>query len=109
MGIIAIQDGQYAEAVTDFGTSQTFNAALAKVLAGDYDGALTTIDKSPEKEDALSYYLKAIIGARKGNKDMMTNNLRTAVTKDPSLKDKARTDVEFLKYREDSDFKSIVQ
>ncbi|MBI3509162.1 MAG: hypothetical protein HY064_00760 [Bacteroidetes bacterium] len=109
LGLIAVQDGQYADAVTDFGSNKTFNVALAQVLAGDLDGALTTIDKSSEKEDALSYYLKAIIGARKGNKDMLVNNLRTACEKDPSMKDKAKSDVEFLKYRDDADFKGIIQ
>lgn len=108
LGLIAVQDGQYSDAVSDFGSNQTFNVALAKVLAGDLDGALTTIDKSSEKEDALSYYLKAIIGARKGNKDVLINNLRTAISKDPSLKDKAKSDVEFLKYRDDSEFKGLV-
>jgi tetratricopeptide (TPR) repeat protein len=108
MGLIEIQNGNYADAVTAFGSNTTFNVALAKVLAGDYDGALTTIDKSAEKEDALSYYLKAIIGARKGNKDMMINNLKSAIAKDPSLKEKAKTDVEFLKFRDDADFKAIV-
>jgi hypothetical protein len=110
LGLIDIQDGKYADALTNFGpATSTFNVALAKVLSGDYDGALATIDKSAEKEDASSYYLKAIIGARKGNKDMLINNLRTAVQKDPSLKAKAKTDVEFLKYRDDADFKSIVE
>ena len=109
LGLIAVQDGQYTDAVTDFGSNETFNVALAKVLAGDLDGALTTIDKSTEKEDALSYYLKAVIGARKGNKDMLVNNLRSAIEKDPSLKDHAKTDVEFLKYRDDADFKGLIQ
>jgi len=108
MGIIAIQDGQYADAVTDFGTNQTFNVALAKVLAGDLDGALTTLDKSSEKDDALSYYLRAVISARKGNKEGIVNNLKTAIEKDPSLKDHAKTDVEFLKFREDADFKAVI-
>ncbi|MCX6312087.1 MAG: hypothetical protein NT084_10690, partial [Bacteroidetes bacterium] len=109
LGIIAIQNGQYADAVTAFGANNTFNVALAKVLAGDLDGALTTLDKSSEKEDALSYYLRAVIGARKGNKDLIVNNLKTAIEKDPSLKDHAKTDVEFLKFREEADFKAVVQ
>lgn len=109
LGLIAVQDAQYTDAVSDFGSNNTFNAALAKVLAGDLDGALTTIDKSAEKEDATSYYLKAIIGARKGNKDMLVNNLRSAISKDPSLKEKAKSDVEFLKYRDDADFKAVVE
>jgi tetratricopeptide (TPR) repeat protein len=108
LGLIAIQDGQYTDAVTNFGANSTFNTALAKVLAGDLDGALTTIDKSAEKEDASSYYLKAIIGARKGNTDMVINNLRTAISKDPSLKSKAASDVEFLKLRDNADFKSLI-
>ncbi|HLG04080.1 MAG TPA: hypothetical protein VI731_10830 [Bacteroidia bacterium] len=108
LGLIEIQNGNYADAVTDFGTINSFNVALAKVLAGDPDEALTTLDKSPEKDDALSYYLKGIIGARKSNKDMMLNNLRTAIEKDPSMKEKAKSDVEFLKYREDAEFKSLV-
>ncbi len=108
LGLIDIQDGKYADALTNFGANKTFNVALAKVLSGDLDGALGVIDSSPEKEDALSYYLKAIVGARKSNKDMLINNLRTAISKDPSLKAKAKTDVEFLKYRDDADFKGIV-
>ena len=108
IGLIDIQDGKYADALTNFGTAKSFNVGLAKVLSGDLDGAASTIDGSSEKEDALSYYLKAIIGARKGNKDMMINNLRTATSKDPSLKAKAKTDVEFLKYRDDADFQGIV-
>jgi tetratricopeptide (TPR) repeat protein len=109
LGLIAVQDGAYAEAVTDFGSNQTFNVALAKVLSGDLDGALTTLDKSPEKDDALTYYLKAVIGARKGNKDMMINNLKSAIGKDPSFKEHAASDVEFLKYRDDADFKAAIQ
>jgi Flp pilus assembly protein TadD len=108
LGIIAVQDGQYADAVTNFGSNTTFNTALAKVLAGDLDGALTTLDKSAEKEDALSYYLRAVIGARKGSKDLVINNLKIAIEKDPSLKANAASDVEFLKYREDAEFKAIV-
>jgi len=108
LGLIDIQDGKYADALTNFGAAKSFNVALAKVLSGDNDGAAGVIDNSSEKEDALSYYLKAIIGARKGNKDMLINNLRTATQKDPSLKAKAKTDVEFLKYRDDADFKGII-
>lgn len=108
MGLLDIQDGKYADALTNFGTAKSFNVGLAKVLSGDNDGAASTIDASSEKEDAVSYYLKAIVGARKGNKDMLINNLRTATQKDPSLKAKAKTDVEFLKYRDDADFQGIV-
>lgn len=108
LGLIAVQNGDYAGAVTNFGNNTTFNVALAKVLSGDLDGASSTIDKSSEKEDALSYYLRAIIAARKGNADGVVSNLRTAISKDPSLKEKAASDVEFLKLRDNADFKSVV-
>ncbi|MEW6467699.1 MAG: hypothetical protein AB1458_02180 [Bacteroidota bacterium] len=108
MGIIDIQNGNYASASSNFGNYKTFNAALALVLQGNLDGASSTLDQSKEKEDALSYYLKAIIGARKGDTNMMINNLKTAIQKDASLKEKAKTDMEFFKYWENADFKSVV-
>lgn len=107
-GIIDIQNGNYASASTNFGSYKTFNAALALVLQGNLDGASALLDQSKEKDDALSYYLKAIIGARKGDTNMMINNLKTAIQKDASLKEKAKTDMEFFKYWENADFKSTV-
>jgi Flp pilus assembly protein TadD len=109
LGIIAIQDGKYADAVSSFGGTKDFNAALAQVLNGDLDGALRTLDASTDKEAALAYYLRAIIGARKGDATMMNNNLRTAIQKEGSLKSKAAQDAEFQKFQDNADFKSITQ
>ena len=108
MGIVEIQKGNYEEAITKMGDNKTFNAALAKVLNGDTDGALSTIDASPEKETAAGYYLKAVIGARTSNQDMVINNLKSALLKDGSLKSKAKNDLEFLKYREVAGFTAMV-
>lgn len=107
-GIVNIRDGKYADAVTNFGAQNSFNAALAKTLAGNNDGALQTIDASPQKEDALSYYLKAIVGARKGQADLLINNLKIAIGKDASFKSKAKEDLEFFKFRDNADFKALV-
>lgn len=107
-GIVNIRDGKYGDAVGNFGTENSFNSALAKVLAGNGDGALTTLDASPEKEDALSYYLKAVVGARKGQADLMINNLKIAINKDASFKSKAKEDLEFFKFRDNADFKALV-
>jgi len=52
--------------------------------------------------------LKAVIGAKSGNNELMINNLRSAVGKDGSLKDKAKKDVVFNKYRDQSDFQGIM-
>ncbi len=107
-GIVNIRDGKYSDAVSNFGSENSFNSALAKVLAGNTDGALTTLDASPEKEDALSYYLKAVVGARKGAADLLINNLKIAIGKDASFKTKAKEDLEFFKFRDNADFKGLV-
>lgn len=109
LGIIAVQDGKYADALSSFGGVKDFNVALAQVLNGDLDGALRTLDASTDKEAAMAYYLRAIIGARKGDATMMNNNLRTAIQKDGSLKSKAAQDAEFQKFQDNADFKSITQ
>jgi len=107
-GIVNIRDGKYGDAVGNFGSENSFNSALAKVLAGNGDDALSTLDASPEKDDALSYYLKAIVGARKGTADLLITNLKTAISKDASFKNKAKEDLEFFKFRDNADFKALV-
>ncbi len=108
LGIIAIQNGKYSEAIGNMGSNNTFNKALAQLLNGDYSAALTTIDASPDKDSAMGYYLKAIIGARQNNLDLLVNNLKSAVAKDPSLKAKAAKDREFIKFFENASFKAVV-
>jgi len=108
LGICKVKKADYAGAVSSFGNSCSFNVALAKVLNGDNDGALKAIECSENKEDAMMYYLKAVIGARTQDKDLMYNNLRTAVDKEPSLKGAAKIDMEFGKFFEDDTFKTIV-
>jgi Flp pilus assembly protein TadD len=107
MGIIEIQNGNYAAAVADFGSNNSFNSALAKLLNGNAEGAMSTIDNSNEKDAALSFYLKAIAGARQGKADVMNSNLKAAIQKDASFKQMAKDDAEFIKFRDNADFKSM--
>jgi len=108
MGIIEIQNGNYPAAVSDFGSNNSFNSALAKLLNGNADGAMSTIDNSTEKDAALSFYLKAIAGARQNKADVLVNNLRAAIQKDASFKQMAKDDAEFIKFRDNADFKGLV-
>jgi len=108
LGIVNIMKGNYEAAVNYFGNACEFDAALAKVLNGQNDAAVTTLN-CVKNDDAMVYYLKAVIGARTDNTDMLFNNLRTAVGKDASLKDYAQKDMEFGKYFENDTFTSIVQ
>lgn len=108
LGICAIQDGDYTNAVSWMSGFDTFNTALGVLLSGDNDGALEIINKSEDAETAAGYYLKAIIGARTNNNDLVINNLKAAIAADGSLKAMAKEDREFVGYWDNSDFQSIV-
>ncbi|MDA3883919.1 MAG: hypothetical protein PF481_11620 [Bacteroidales bacterium] len=108
MGVIKVKEGDYASAVSMFGSNATFNAALAKLLNGDVDGATQTITKSAD-ESALAYYLKAVIGARTSNIDMIVSNLRVAIEKDATLRERAQKDLEFRDFASNTDFKAVVK
>ncbi len=108
LGTIKIIQGKYSEAISYFGNQVEVNAALAKLLAKQNDAALSTLN-SVKSDDALVYYLKAVVGARTQNTDLLMNNLRTACSKSATLKANAKKDVEFGKYFQDNTFKSIVQ
>ncbi len=108
LGVVAIYKGMYDEAVRYFGNSTSCNAALAKILAKNYDAALSTLNANT-MEVGLKYYLKAIVGARTKDTDLMFNNLRKAVELDSKYKKVAATDMEFSKFFGDATFRSIVQ
>lgn len=97
IGILNIMDGEYSSAISNMGSYKTLNAALAQILNGNAEAALTTIDESADATSAEAYYLKAIVGARTSNNDLMMKNLKLAINKDNSLKAKALKDVEFIK------------
>ena len=108
LGIIKIMDGDYEAAVNYFQNHQTFNTALAMLLAGKNDSAMKTIDVV-EVECVMNYYLKAVIAARIGNEGVVMENLKTAVEKKAELKEMAKTDLEFRNYFANDTFKSIVE
>lgn len=108
LGITDIQNGDYTKAIGNFGGVNSFNKALAQTLDKKYTAALSTLDASADKESALGYYLKAIIGARQDNLDMVVNNLKSAIAKDSSFKAKAAKDREFIKFFENASFKNVV-
>lgn len=109
LGILNIQDGKYADAVSNFGSDNSFNKGLAQMLNGSADAAVKTIDASADKESAQGYYLKAVAAARQNNVDAVVSNLKNAFGKDGSLKAKALKDREFLKFAENAAFTGIVK
>ncbi|MDA3890415.1 MAG: hypothetical protein PF517_01995 [Salinivirgaceae bacterium] len=116
-GILEIKKGDYEKALNYFVSSKynTFNFALAKMLnysytknADTFDAALGILSKV-EENNAKIDYLKAILGARKQDTDLLFNNLRTAIEKDASLKAFAKKDIEFAQYAADATYKGIVE
>ncbi|MCX6257023.1 MAG: hypothetical protein NTW49_03860 [Bacteroidia bacterium] len=108
LGIISIKNGNYAEAIKHFGSEQTFNSALARLLSGDLSGASTTLDNIKDK-DAMVYYLYAVTASRQQNENGVFTNLKQAVDKDSTLAGKAKTDMEFFKFFDNPKFKEIVK
>ena len=106
-GIVSIREGNYSEAISQFGSFKGFNLALAQLLSGSAESVNGTIDASNEKDMAICHYLKAIAAARKGDAKGL-DSLKTAIEKDATLKAKAKDDCEFLKWRANDQFKTLV-
>ncbi len=116
--IIAAKEGNYENALSLYVSSKynNVNFALTKMLnysntknADAYDAALGILKKADDAETAKAYYIKAVLGSRKQDSDMLFNNLRTAIEKDASYKAYATKDIEFAQYAADATFKGIVE
>ena len=107
LGVMNIRDGEYEKAVANFGSTPSFNKALAQVLAKNVSDASRTISQV-NSQDAYVDYLKAIISAKNNNEDGVMKSLKEACKKNPELMDYAEFDVEFIRYFDQENFKSIV-
>ncbi len=108
-GILDIRNGNYSMAVSNLSASGSFNSSLAKLLSGDKDGAMSTIESSPDKDSAIGHYLMAVISARKGDANGVVNHLKSSVSMDSNMKAKAAADREFIKWFNDASFKAAIQ
>ena len=97
MGILYIKKGEYAKAVQSFGDIKSNNAALAQLLTKDYSKAKATLDAVALPNSETSY-LKALIGAKTNNKDLVISGLTAAVKADRAMAAKALKDIDFSKY-----------
>lgn len=99
MGILDIMNGNYDSAIQNMKGYNTYNKALAQVLAGNNEAALATLNQSDDKDSAEGQYLKAIIGARMNDATMVSNSLKAAYALDASLKERAADDLEFRNFQ----------
>jgi hypothetical protein len=107
MGLQYIKTGQYAKAVQAFGNIKSNNAALAQLLSKDYSKAKSTLD-AVATPTAETSYMKAIVGARTNNKDLVISGLSAAIKADKSLAKKAAKDLEFSKYITDASVAALL-
>ena len=108
LGNLYVAQGQYDKAVSSFGDTKTNSAALAQILAKDYNKAKNTL-AAIERPDAYTDYLMAVLGARTNNTSMVTSSLKNAIAKEPALAKKAASDLEFAKYFTNTDFMNIIK
>ena len=109
MGPILIKQGDYAGAVTSYGSRTcTHNIALAQLMTGNTSAAASTLDCTNPKTAAV-YYMMAVVGARTSNTTMIYENLPKAITLDASYRDQAKDDREFLKWNTGADFLNAIK
>ena len=90
LGILYLEQGDYAKAVSSFGAAKTNNAALAQLMTKDYSKASQTLN-AVTRPDAVTDYLKAAIGKKQ------------------SLAKEAANDLEFAKYATNSTFIDVIR
>ncbi|SET30392.1 tetratricopeptide repeat protein [Prevotella sp. kh1p2] len=94
LGNLNIAKGNYAQAEKNFENSASNSAALAQLLNKNYAAAKATLG-SIKHPDALTSYLHALVSARQGNNFAAKSYLDEAISKDPSLAEYAKNDLEF--------------
>ncbi|MDP2189214.1 MAG: hypothetical protein Q8J69_11085 [Sphingobacteriaceae bacterium] len=109
LGLIAVRQGDWSLANSKLASeSGNYNKALAFVLVKNYSAAEKETENI-ENKDAAVYYLRAIIGARTNNRDMMTTGLTRAVAADAKYREMAKTDAEFIKHFNQDYFKVAIR
>ena len=108
LGVLYLEQGEYAKAVNSFGSVKTNNAALAQILVKDYSKASQTLN-GVANPDAVTSYLKAVVAARTNDANGVINNLKAAIAADKNMAKEAAIDLEFAKYATNSDFSALVK
>ena len=108
LGIVSIKKANYSQAVRYFGDYQDTNSALAKMLTGNNNGALRDLEAFERENCFMKEYLKAVVGARTAKENLLFDSLKEAVSINPDMKAKAKTDLEFVKYFNNPRFTEVV-
>ncbi len=84
---VAASQGDYSQAAQEF---SGYNKAIAEFMNNNYSSAKMSIanDKSADAD-----YLRAVIASNEGDMNVASSQLKSAISKDASLAQKATTDV----------------
>ncbi len=115
-GACEIYMAKYSDAVRSESSAldtdvNLFNKGLAQLLNKDFSNASTSFAEASRKNSnmAIAYYGAAVAAARSGNADGVAASLTSAVKIDPSLKDKALTDLEFAAFSTTDAFRNALK
>lgn len=108
LGLLYLKKGDYAKAVQAFGNTKSNNAALAQLLTKNYSQAETTLNGVSNK-NATTSYLKALVAARTNDATGVASALNDAFRADPSLKQRAASDIEFSKFASNAVVSSLLK
>lgn len=113
---IEIRKGNYSNAIkllsqTTESAASNHNLGLAHLLIKDYTKASNALETSTSANanNAITFYLRAVLAAREGNATALGIHLASAVKKDVSLKEKALNDLEFINFRSNPVFTNALK
>ena len=98
--LLSIRKGDYKKASRYFKNKKSHNAALAKILNGN--------NSLCDEKTAACDYLNAISSARSGNNNLVIKYLKSAIDLDSKYKNEASMDLEFIKFKENTDFQNLL-
>jgi tetratricopeptide (TPR) repeat protein len=121
-GYMAIKEGTYREAIQNLSSAGNnamvvFNRALAYLLQAsltmDEDGYRRAMSQFEEAiaadgNNAYAYYGAAITAARLQDVNKLVEHLKKAASMNSELKSRAVTDLEFINYFDNADFKGAL-
>ncbi|MBU0487043.1 MAG: hypothetical protein KKA07_07740 [Bacteroidetes bacterium] len=107
MAALYIIEGDYNKALGLYGGKTcVYNKGLVQYLLKDVENAQKTLECAPKT--AETHYLLAVVAAKKGDINMLAENLSKACELDAKYKKEAKEDLEFKKYFDNTQFQGAV-
>lgn len=108
MGLILMQNGEYAKAIPYLKDIPSVYLAYAQLMNNDNRAAMDTFGKI-KMTNAMDYYMKAVAAARLKDTKEMSLSLQKAIQMQPDLKNWAASDISFYPYKGDPVYMQIVK